>query len=398
MRVARITKAVVDRLPLAPPDGKRYLFVWDRSLPGFGIALWEGGAKTYVLKRRGKRHTIGRHGAWTPEQARKRAQELIVDIDRGKDPTAERRAQAAKGLTLREAREQYYSRLRAKGGSVQTIEMAGETIDRYLRDWLDRPMAVIAKHDCRERHRVLTTNHGPYAANGVFRYLRAIYNAALKVHDLPTLNPCVGVEWNKERRRQEPIPWSDLPAWSETVAELPAVRRDYLYTVLLTGLRSEDAATIRQEDLDLSALTLHRPCPKGGEDRAFTIPLSQASVEILSRRRQENPVQVGESPWVFPTVANDGKIVPLIERRWAKVPGASPHRLRDTYTTACAEVGLSPWDIDVLTNHRPPKGTSTILRDAGVSPVTAGYINPALEHLRSCQERVTSFLLLKMGA
>lgn len=68
------------------------------------------------------------------------------------------------------------------------------------------------------------------------------------------------------------------------------IRHDLQLFILLTGLRSTDAKTVRWEHIDFEAGTLHRPKPKGGEQRAFTVPVSQAVLDILRRRRDENAI------------------------------------------------------------------------------------------------------------
>lgn len=133
--------------------------------------------------------------------------------------------------------------------------------------------------------------------------------------------------------------------------------------------------------------SLFLPTPKGGAERAFTIPLSDACMEILEVRQKENEVLYGrDCPYVFPTRSVKGVVIPLSEPKEYKRNLPSPHRLRDTYTTAANSAGLSTYDIEVLTNHRPAKST-----------VTAGYIRQDLKHLAIQQQKVADYLKEQIG-
>ena len=435
----QLTEKILDKLKLA--DDQQQLVLWDVELPGFAAVVGKK-RTTFVLEYRAldpmsgtkvkRRQTIGRRGEvrddghpWSVILARKRARELIGEVAGGGDPSTPSRNRAG-GPTLADAFDLHLSRMRAKQSSEASTETMTRERDRYLADWMKRPLRTIERGHCRELHETITKKHGPYVANRVLRHIRAAWNTTLKEHELPA-SPTIAVHWNKEHRRQEPIAWDKLPAWRETVIALepiivdgerigarPGVRGDYQMFVLLTGLRKMDAATVRWEHVDLEACTLRRPNPKGGKERAFTIPLSTACVAILERRQRENRVTLGEDDagWVFPTRAIKSKPCPLCaalkapahvggtivhlvegkEQRFDSDTGKSsrilpsPHRLRDTYTSALVEVGgVSPFVIDVLTNHRPPLGS-----------VTAGYIDLSTEHLAECQERVTRFLMRKM--
>ncbi|MGP0093720.1 MAG: tyrosine-type recombinase/integrase [Xanthobacteraceae bacterium] len=103
----KLTKRAIDAVK---PSVGRYT-AWDSDVSGFGLRVAPSGERIYVLKYRfgGQQrwYTIGRHGSpWTPEQARKKAKELLGDVEKGIDPAARRTADR-QALTVSELCDLY---------------------------------------------------------------------------------------------------------------------------------------------------------------------------------------------------------------------------------------------------------------------------------------------------
>ena len=107
----KLTKRIVEKLKAEDKDA----IYWDGELTGFGLRVRASGRKYYVVQFRAngrlRRMTLGRHGAVTPETARRRAMALISEAKGGKDPAA----------------------LRDKGRKAATMKVLGK---RFLEEYV----------------------------------------------------------------------------------------------------------------------------------------------------------------------------------------------------------------------------------------------------------------------
>ncbi|PYE86670.1 tyrosine-type recombinase/integrase [Phyllobacterium leguminum] len=387
----------------------------DTQLKGFHVVVGKR-TKVFVvqgdLRKDGKRAAsisvrIGDAEAMSTREARAIAKKYLAQISKGEHPnpkptensrknedeTMPRNADAfPKGVTLREAWERYRdSHLVRKGRSEGTIEGYKDHVERLFKGWLDTsllelandPGQIIAKHD------EITTEHGPYIANGSMRTLRAIYNHARKAHrHLPTDNPASMVDWNSEKRRNTAMGLDDLPSWFQQVAALPnPIRREFHLFSLLSGCRPTALMEAKPQHLDLRRRVLHIPRPKGGADRAFDIPLSRQMILCLARaiRFARRLYPSGAPDWLFPADSDSGHLAEQKEDR--AILAKWGNDLRQTFRTLATPAGVSEFDARLLMNHAIPG-------------VNAGYISrhKLLEnHLRAQQQSISDTIFGALG-
>jgi hypothetical protein len=148
----RITKRAVDSVQ-ADPSGKRFI-LWDTgdgAVKGFGLLVLPSGVKSYVYdfrnsEGRKRRITIGKHGEYTPDEARRLADDFRQRKKAGGDPLADR-IESREAKTVDEILDSYIQSesFRRKALSTQATDRG--RIQRHLRPLLGkrRADAVTAK-------------------------------------------------------------------------------------------------------------------------------------------------------------------------------------------------------------------------------------------------------------
>jgi len=395
----RLTQAIILKTPTPERD---QIFLRDNELKGFGVRISYQGTRSYILEKRiegrVKRITLGHVGELTLPQARQKAQQTLGKIAMGGNPVADTHRARLQAITLDECFEDYLkSRNQLKSRTIYDYTLYMRTALGAWRRW---PMNRITKDKVQAYHRELGETRGPYYANSVMRFLRALFNFALAQYEdgfsEPVLkeNPVLRLTrirgWYREQRKKTVIRAHQLPAWFKAVEALrdpsllPSgdIVADYLLVLLFTGLRRKETTELRWEDVDIKDQTLTIQDPKSREP--FTFPFSDYIADILKRRASESV-----SPWVFPGSGKRGHLIEMkrLKLRVIEISGVhfTCHDLRRTFATVAESLDISPYAIKRLLNHK--------MR----GDVTAGYIISDIERLRAPVQRITDCVLKMVG-
>ncbi|MFA7186453.1 MAG: integrase family protein [Victivallales bacterium] len=387
----KLTKSAIDRLPV-PTD--KPAFYRDDELRGFGVKVFTSGTKSFFLEKRiggkVKRITIGQFGELTPEQARKQALKLAGDIATGGDPVAEKKRVKLLGTTLQEVFDDYLAT--RKDLKPLTVSDMRKAFNQVFPDWLDKPITRITPAMVAQRHHEHGEQHSKARANLGMRYLRALFNFAISKYKddegraLIGENPVKALSetraWYRVDRRSTVIKPHEIKPWFEAVLNLPSRDiSDYFQVLILTGLRREEALSLKWSEIDLKARALTVLDPKNRRDH--TLPMGDHLFAIMTRRKA-----VSVSEYVFADSA--GRRISNFRYALAAIEKASgvrftPHDLRRTFATIADSLDIPAYALKALMNHK------------NGADVTAGYVVVTAERLREPMRKIEDFVLKAAG-
>ncbi|MEE9250179.1 MAG: integrase arm-type DNA-binding domain-containing protein [Alphaproteobacteria bacterium] len=384
-------------LPFA--DEGQYM-IRDSQVKGLAIVVGKR-SRTWRVRYDGARkvnRTLGDVAVMDSDTARALAMTALGNLRAGKDeaPTAPRAP-----VTLAQAWASYEAALERKiasgARSGRTLASYRSVVRHHFGDWADTPLRQMSKQagEVASWHREITDGRGladgarggRVIANLAARLLRAIYKHAddfdLDTADLPGKAPTRQVEFNREERRSTALGRDDMPEWNRQRLALPSIiKREFHLMMLLTGSRPDALKRARWEDVDFEAKTLHFPSPKGGEARAFKIPLSQPMIDCLHEARAAGEmIHFAQSrEYIFPSGGRSGYLSDTQDAKKLSHFGGS---LRQGYISAAVAAGIAERDTKTLVNHST-KGN-----------VTAGYVDDDAiwPHLVTCQARISDYIV-----
>jgi integrase len=330
--------------------------VWDTLQRGLCIRIQASGNKSWyvVYSRHGRPRwlRLGDANAIGLADARTLAAEAMLEVARGKDPAAERKAERGAG-TFAELAERYvevWAKRRNK-----SWRQGEYLVRRYLLPkWGKLQAASITRGDVKA---VMREIEAPILANQVLAAVSAVFSWAVKEEILPA-NPCKLVERNAVRSRERVLSESEVPRFWSAFDEAGLIVSSALKTILLTGQRPGEVAHMRREHLvdgwwempGDPVPELGWPGTKNGASHRVWLPRAvQEIIAELSDDGTTNGLVFTEGRG-RPVKGLDAAMRTACSELQAE--RATPHDLRRTHGSTITALGFGRDAMNRIQNHR----------------------------------------------
>jgi integrase len=355
--MVKITKRVAEA---AETREKDYL-IWDDELPGFGLRAFSSGKRSYVIqyrtKGRSRRFTIGLHGAWAPETARREAKVQLGRVAGGDDPVEDRQLDH-KAITVKElctailpigrlgsssekgGRPKKPSTITADTGRIErhVIPLLGTRrvkdltkteINKVLKDIMAGKTRVSVK--TKKLRGKAIVRGGAGTATRTVGLLGGILTYAVEAGIIES-NPAHGIRKPKDNVRKRRLSEAEYRVLGGMLREAAKQEKyativDIIRQLALTGYRRSEMIGLKWTEADTEASCLRLEDSKEGESiRPIGLPV----VEYLELRRTDDL-----GTYVFPGQGEENAFGSF-PNHWKHLFENSP--LSDVTPTSCVIV------------------------------------------------------------
>ena len=372
--------------------------IWDADpkIPGFGLRINKGGAKSfflnYHLDGRERRYTIGRWPAWSVEAARDEAKELRKQVDRGEDPAGSKR-ERREAPTVQDLIDRYVAQhlpTKTAGGPRQKIAQQRIADEKKMLAEVGRclgghtKVADIHAGDIQEMHRKISESvgrHGPRRVRA--NRILAVASKMFSMASLPEAgenvpwrnaaqgNPCKGVKKNPEDGRERYYSPVELAAIADALGDygsgalepgrtVARAAADAVRLIMFTGCRPQEAMLATWGQFDAEPGFWVKPSAHTKQRKTHKLPLSPLALEFVDRMRAH---RTKDATWIFPGGV-PGQPLAAFHHVWAFVrqraklgEDARLYDLRHTFASIGAGGGLSLLLIGRLLGHTQARTT-----------------------------------------
>jgi integrase len=373
---------LTNRLIEATAPQEKPVELWDTEQRGLLVKITPAGKRVFMVFYRTadgtkRKPRIGAYGQITLAQAREAARQMLGEVVRQKDPSAERQQQR-RAPDMRALCDRYLGDVAAQHSKPSYLKQQRRMVETRIKPALGAmKVAAVTRSDILELHNGLKST--PYEANRVLALLSVIFKHAELWGLRPEgSNPCRLIKRFRETRRTRLLSDAEVARIFTALDdsdEDPSVKLA-LRLLFATACRAGEILSLEWRFIDKAAGEIVWPDSKTG---TLTKPITAEIAELLSQAER-----IVGNPFVCVGIRNRaaGLSMTTLEKGWRRIlkrAGVAPcglHAIRHKSATEIANSGL-PIQVGMkLTGHKTP---ATYMR----------YLHAEREQTRAAAELVS---------